>query len=257
MRLVPLFAFLLALIGVSPAKACGKNFSRSCSDSVPVVPERELQLLREWRAGEVVSIEAVKAFGIERCFGTATLEEAGVLPRMRGKSMPEGCPVVPSELRYVRTLHKDDQGHIRIGEMVCNKAIAADLVEIFRQLYDAGYPIERMVLIDNYDADDERSMQANNSSCFCFRKVAGFQTLSHHALGMAVDINTLHNPYVKRRADGSLFIQPSTAGPYADRSKPSAYKIERGDLCYRLFISHGFSWGGNWKSLKDYQHFEK
>ena len=33
--------------------------------------------------------------------------------------------------------------------------------------------------------------------------------------------------------------------------------IKKGDLCYNLFIEHGFTWGGEWKSLKDYQHFQK
>ena len=33
--------------------------------------------------------------------------------------------------------------------------------------------------------------------------------------------------------------------------------IDRNDLCYRLFVKHGFTWGGSWRSLKDYQHFER
>ena len=141
--------------------------------------------------------------------------------------------------------------------MVCNKAIAADLVEILRALYDNKYPIERMVLIDEYDADDEKSMRANNSSSFCYRTVSGTKTLSKHARGMAVDINTLYNPYVRKRADGSTVVQPTTATKYCDRSKKFDYKIESGDLCHRLFIKHGFRWGGAWRSTKDYQHFDK
>ena len=141
--------------------------------------------------------------------------------------------------------------------MVCHRRIAADLVAIFRQLYDAHYPIARMVLVDEYRADDETSMRANNTSCFCFRTVAGSRKVSAHAMGMAVDINPLYNPYVKRRANGRLFIQPANAEPYIHRERRFDYKIERGDLCHRLFLQHGFSWGGAWRSLKDYQHFEK
>ena len=136
-------------------------------------------------------------------------------------------------------------------------ASAADLVAIFRQLYDAHYPIARMVLVDEYRADDETSMRANNTSCFCYRTVAGSRKVSAHAMGMAVDINPLYNPYVKRRANGRLFIQPANAEPYTHRERRFDYKIERGDLCHRLFLQHGFSWGGAWRSLKDYQHFEK
>ena len=115
----------------------------------------------------------------------------------------------------------------------------------------------RYLKVKHYDADDERSMTANNTSCFCFRKIAGSQRLSKHSLGMAIDINPLHNPCVSKRRDGSTLIQPAAGKKYADRSKKYAYKITKGDLCYRLFKEHGFSWGGDWRSKKDYQHFEK
>jgi hypothetical protein len=154
-------------------------------------------------------------------------------------------------------LHHDGKGHILKGELICNKAIAEDLVQIFRELYKNRYPIERMRLIDEYDADDERSMRDNNTSCFCHRSVAHSKNLSKHALGLAIDINPLYNPYYRRLANGKEIIQPATASRYCDRGKSFPYKITRNDLCYRLFIQHGFRWGGAWKSLKDYQHFEK
>jgi hypothetical protein len=67
-----------------------------------------------------------------------------------------------------------------------------------------------------------------------------------------VDINTLYNPYVNRKQE----VEPATAGAYIDRTKDFPYKIDTHDLCYKLFTEHGFEWGGNWKSVKDYQHFE-
>ncbi|WP_336246075.1 MULTISPECIES: M15 family metallopeptidase [Anaerovoracaceae] len=33
--------------------------------------------------------------------------------------------------------------------------------------------------------------------------------------------------------------------------------IHKNDFIYKLFKKHGFTWGGDWKALKDYQHFEK
>jgi len=95
-------------------------------------------------------------------------------------------------------------------------------------------------------------MQANNTSCFNYRTVAGSKTLSKHAKGMAIDINPLENPYVK----GS-FIQPSTATDYVDRNKDFPHKIDENDFCKEVFESFGFQWGGNWLTVKDYQHFEK
>ena len=143
------------------------------------------------------------------------------------------------------------------GVLICNKQIVNDLKEIFKALYIAKYPIERIRPISEYGNDDERSMRANNTSCYCHRVVEGSTKLSKHAQGMAIDINPLYNPCVKRKKDGTLLIQPATGKPYADRSKSFRYKITKQDLCYRLFIQHGFRWGGAWRSLKDYQHFEK
>lgn len=180
-----------------------------------------------------------------------------VFARMQGKSFPAHCTVKRSDLRYLQVLHVDADGETHRGEMVCNKAIAEDLLEIFQELYRQRYPIERMRLIDDYDADDERSMQDNNSSSFCYRVVEGSTKLSKHAQGMAVDVNTLYNPCVRKRKDGTVLVQPSTAKRYTNRSRKFPYKIVEGDLMFRLFTERGFQWGGHWKSLKDYQHFEK
>ena len=189
-------------------------------------------------------------------FSADTLSDA-VFARMQGRSFPKDCTVSRSDLRYLKVKHYDAHGQEHQGELVCHKRIAADLLDIFRQLHQAHYPIERIHLVDNYDANDERSMTANNTSCFCFRKIAGSQRLSKHSLGMAIDINPLHNPCVSKRRDGSSVIQPAAGKKYADRNKKYAYQITKGDLCYRLFRQHGFSWGGDWRSKKDYQHFEK
>ena len=179
-----------------------------------------------------------------------------VFCRMMGKSYKEECTTPREELRYLRVLHYNKVGEELQGELVCHKDIADDLLAIFRELYQAKYPIERMVLIDEYDADDEASMRANNTSAFNFRKASGMRTLSKHSTGMAIDINPLYNPLVKHR-EGRTRVYPSNATPYIDRTQDFPYKIVKGDLCYRLFKKYGFSWGGDWKSSKDYQHFEK
>lgn len=189
-------------------------------------------------------------------FTIDTISDA-VFQRMAGKSYKSNCTVKRSELRYLRLSHYDGNGKQKVGEMVCNKNIASDLKEIFQELYRNRYPIERMQLVDDYNADDELSMQANNTSCFNFRQIAGSTKLSAHSRGMAIDINPLYNPCVKRRKDGSNVVQPSTARKYADRSKRGRYTIDENDLCYRLFLKHGFKWGGSWRTVKDYQHFEK
>ncbi len=184
---------------------------------------------------------------------------------MEGKSFSRNCTTPRSDLRYLRVLHYDEQGKVQTGELICNKAIASDLIDIFRELYRQRYVISRMQLIDHYDADDQKSMTANNTSCFNFRYVSGTKMVSKHGKGMAIDINPLYNPYVRVR-NGKTIVEPLAGQPYANnretqkkqgRLKGASQIIDRNDLCYRLFIQHGFRWGGAWRSSKDYQHFEK
>lgn len=163
------------------------------------------------------------------------------------------------DLRYLNVLYYDFDGAVQVGELICNKGIAQDLVEIFYELYLNEYQIEKIRLIDEYSGDDTASMLDNNTSCFNYRVVDGTDSLSKHALGCAIDINPFYNPYIVFNKDGSgeTYISPKGSEIYADRSKDFPYKIDESDLCYQLFKEHGFTWGGNWNSCKDYQHFQK
>ena len=179
--------------------------------------------------------------------------------RITGISYPEsGCTVPYEDLHYVGLLYVDFNGETQTGELICNKAIAQDMVEIFYELYLNDYRIERIRLIDEYGGDDTLSMEDNNTSCFNYRVVDGTDSLSKHALGCAIDINPFYNPYVvfNRPTQGETYISPKGSEIYADRSRSFPYKIDENDLCYRLFTAHGFTWGGNWNSSKDYQHFQ-
>ena len=175
--------------------------------------------------------------------------------RIYGKSFKEDCTLPREDLRYLHVLHVDLNGATREGEMIVNYHIAEDVLEILRQLYEAEYPIEKIRLVDEYDADDELSMEDNNSSSFNFRFISHTTRVSKHGLGLAVDINTLYNPYTKI-VDGVRIVEPVTGEPYLDREADFPCKIDHEDLCYRLFTEHGFEWGGDWEDRKDYQHFE-
>lgn len=179
--------------------------------------------------------------------------------KITGISYPEsGCTVPYEDLNYVGLLYINFNGEEQAGELICNKAIAQDMVEIFYELYQSGYQIERIRLIDEYDGDDTLSMMDNNTSCFNYRVVDGTTNLSKHALGCAIDINPFYNPYVVYNKDGSgeTYISPKGSEIYTDRSQNFPYKIDENDLCYKLFTAHGFTWGGDWNSCKDYQHFQ-
>lgn len=179
-----------------------------------------------------------------------------IFARMQGKSYKEDCTVPREDLRYVHVRHMGFDGEAKDGELVVNKAIADDVLAIFEELYKADYPIEKVRLVDEYDADDEASMSDNNSSAFNFRFISHTTRISRHGLGMAVDINTRYNPYVKT-VNGKLSIEPANGADYVDRSKDFPHKIDHDDLCYKLFTEHGFTWGGDWTHSKDYQHFER
>jgi LAS superfamily LD-carboxypeptidase LdcB len=178
-----------------------------------------------------------------------------IFEKMQGKSYKENCTVPREELRYLHILHVGFDNNTHEGELIVNKRIAEDVIDIFKELYKAGYQIEKVRLIDEYNAQDELSMRDNNSSAFNFRYISYSTTLSKHAMGLAVDINTLYNPYIKQ-VDGRLNIEPANAVQYVDRNRQFPHKIDHDDLCYKLFTKYGFEWGGDWEDSKDYQHFE-
>lgn len=246
---INLSPFLLTLISASPAFP-----STATSSPVVQLPLSAEVILSQWSPDSILEADSTL---ILQCF-TASLIPDSIFSRMQGKSYKSNCTIPRSDLRYLTIPHHDGHGNIRMGEIVCNQLIADDLIDIFRKAFIVGYPIERMMLIDNYDADDRKSMTANNTSCFNFRVVAGSKKLSNHAKGLAIDINPLYNPYVKRRTGKPLYVSPPNGKAYADRNADYPYKIDPAtDTIYRLFIEHGFRWGGVWRSAQDYQHFEK
>ena len=141
-----------------------------------------------------------------------------IFEKMQGKSYKVDCTLPRENLRYIHVLHVGFDNQVHEGELVVNKDIADDVLEIFKELYESGYQIEKVRLVDEYDADDEASMSDNNSSAFDFRFISHTTKISKHGMGMAVDINTLYNPYVKT-VDGELSIEPANATDYVDRSK--------------------------------------
>ena len=191
---------------------------------------------------------------MEKGFYSTELDEK-IFARIDGLSYKKDCPLPLSELRYLHVLHKDLSGKTLEGELICNAKITEPLTYIFRKLFTENYPIEKIRLIDEYDADDELSMRDNNSSCFNFRYVSFTKRISLHGYGMAVDINPLYNPYIKE-VDGKKIIAPDNAAAFEDRTKDFPYKITENDLCCRLFAEHGFKWGGrDLPEELDYQHF--
>lgn len=172
--------------------------------------------------------------------------------RMR-YSWKENNPIKLNNLRYITVSHWGFDGQIHKGELVVHKNLASEVIEIFEGLYQAKFPIEKMILIDHYFADDESSMEDNNTSAFHSRLVTGrADRFSKHSYGMAIDINPKINPYVKGET-----ILPKSGKMYLDRTLNTPGIINVNSSCYKIFKQKGWTWGGDWTDLKDYQHFEK
>lgn len=135
-----------------------------------------------------------------------------VKEKISGVSYRPNPNITFQDLRYVKVKYYGYDGKIRSGQLLVNKSIAKDTVEIFQELYDMQYPIESIRLIDDYGADDTKSMEANNTSAFNYRIVEGTSHLSKHAYGRAIDINPRVNPFVKRNS-----ITPENGKIYAQR----------------------------------------
>ncbi|MGM9988520.1 MAG: M15 family metallopeptidase [Bacillaceae bacterium] len=165
--------------------------------------------------------------------------------------MKKNSFITYDDLAYIQVTYIDFNGDKQLGELIVNKQVADEIVAIFKELYSKRYPIAKITLIDEFNANDEQSMLANNTSAFCYRTIAKTNYLSNHAKGLAIDINPLQNPHV---LNNQTF--PATSFAYKNRSSIRQGMIVEGDDCYKAFISRGWTWGGDWKN-PDYQHFEK
>lgn len=200
----------------------------------------------------IISSEAVKVIN-EPIFTSQEIPD-NIYEKMLGNSIPMRykSKVSLSSLSYLKITYIGFDEEEHVGEMIVSAKLASEVLDIFKELYEIRYPIEKISLIDEYEANDELSMSDNNTSCFCYRVINGSGSLSNHALGTAIDINPLYNPYVKNK-----LVSPASSEIYSNREMEFDHKISKNDAIYNIFTSRGWTWGGDWKSPKDYQHFEK
>lgn len=140
---------------------------------------------------------------------------------------------------------------IHKGQLICNQMVEKELIAIFNELFALKFPIESIKPISEFQFEDALSMQANNTTCFDYRlKIMG-NGMSKHATGMAIDINPMQNPYLRK----------SKVEPFPNLSDNSKGRIRNTDetekIVIEIFKKYGWKWGGNWRSAKDYMHFEK
>jgi len=159
-----------------------------------------------------------------------------------------------SNLRYLTMTYRGFDGRDHRGEMIVNKSVAREVTQIFAKLYASKYPIKKMRLVSDYHASDFQSIEADNTSAFNCRPVTGGKKWSRHSYGKAIDINPIENPYISR--SGRISHKRSLKFRKRSHNITKATML-KGDLIVKLFKARGWRWGGDWRSIKDYQHFDK
>ena len=228
----------------------------------PAEQETATDILEPLEVGELVDASTVAANKDQYFKAYEITEGDAVYNRINGKSYYANDNIGLSDLRYIKLVHYNFEHNVQTGELIVNAAIADDVVNIFKELYDVEYEIQSMQLVDDFwtgegDSSDSNSIDHNNTSAFCYRTVTGGGNLSNHAYGRAIDLNPQQNPYVWYNSNGQANWSHENANDYIDRSCGDPHVIVQGDTCYNIFTKYGFSWGGLWSNPIDYQHFEK
>jgi poly-gamma-glutamate synthesis protein (capsule biosynthesis protein) len=208
---------------------------------------------RTLRSGSGLAAAPSRPASVPPVFAASVSPITTAMRRRMASSHRAGCPVPLEDLRYLRLSYWDFAGRLRTGELVIAAEHAEAVVTVFRKLYAAKFPIQRMKLVSDYGGDDERSMAANNTSAFNCRTVAGTDRWSQHSFGAAIDLNPVQNPYVTEAE-----VSPRAGEPFAlPRARRAGVKglITADSVVVRAFREAGWEWGGDWTSPKDYQHF--
>jgi D-alanyl-D-alanine carboxypeptidase len=168
----------------------------------------------------------------------------------------EASPVPLERLSFITIPYIDFEGNSHNdGELIALDVFAEHITEVFSELYKMGFPINKIRGTHHYGGDDELSMADNNTSCFCYRPIAGSALISVHAYGVAIDINPLQNPFVVFDEDeGTAKVHPQKGWEFINRHNKKAGMIEE---IVPLLTEHGFFiWGGRWTTPIDYHHFQ-
>ena len=177
---------------------------------------------------------------------------------MENISYHKNCPVPINDLRIVNIKYLDFNKTVSYGDLIVHKDVAFEVSEIFEELFKINYPIQQIIPIEKYNGDDFESIEANNTSAFNCRKAEASKKYSKHSFGKAIDINPIQNPYVYK--DGTSSHKESKefiTREFSDDTAQSRAVLLANSKAVLIFKKYDWKWGGDWKNIKDYQHFQK
>lgn len=211
-------------------------------------------LLPVWDKKNTINEETSQVLEVETFKPIFEIKEIDddLFEKMMNTSFYNRGHITRQDLKLLLVGHYNFDNEVQQGEIIVHEKVAEEILEIFQELYDHKYPIDKITLVHHYDGSDDLSMADNNTHSFNDRLMTGGKSLSHHAYGLAIDINPVQNPYVYNQT-----ILPPLGKEFLDRDKHIKGMILKDDPCYQAFISRGWQWGGDWSRPIDYQHFEK
>lgn len=177
---------------------------------------------------------------------------------MKGISHHEGCPVPLSDLQIVNIKYLGFDDAVHYGDIIVHNEVALEVSKIFEELFEIKYPIKQITPIEKYNGSDFDSIEADNTSAFNCRKATGNNKYSKHSYGKAIDINPLENPYIY--SDGKISHKASSeyiTRVLKDSTAENKAILLSSSEAVKIFKKYGWKWGGDWKNIKDYQHFQK
>ncbi|WP_290858555.1 M15 family metallopeptidase [Hamadaea sp.] len=201
----------------------------------------------ELRNRSIITVDDLPPPADGRFHATIQAVPAGVLAR---SSWTKDCPVTAADLRYLTVSFRGFDGHAHTGELLANSRVADDLVTVFKRLFAAGFPIERMRISSTEELNAAPTGDGNTTEAFACRPVRGQTGWSQHAYGLAVDLDPFQNPYHKGEV-----VLPELATAYLDRADARPGMVRPAGPAVRAFAAIGWKWGGDYRSLKDYMHF--
>jgi hypothetical protein len=176
---------------------------------------------------------------------------APVPPDVLGRSTwKPACPVKPEQLRYLTMSFRGFDARAHTGEMLINADVAPTVVEVFKKLFTAGFPVEEMHISPEAELNLPPTGDRNNTEGFICRPKHGQTQWPAQAFGLAIDLNPFDNPYV----NGNLVV-PELASSYLARDWVRSGMVSDGGPAVTAFESAGWKWGGRWLGPVNFAHF--